>query len=365
MRSHSSTYRRAKPRRFETFTPVAVCMLVLLAACDLPTEGPQVESRWIVPAEETRFGVGELLPGDVTFAPDSSAFLVAFDPVSISRTLEEVCSACVPFDGFTVPKPAFAASFGTGITFPSEVTSIELLEGEIEIEAFNGSNFDPIRPAAAATGTITITITDDADGDVLGTLLVDGAETAFDAGSTLTRTIELVPSTVDGSLAVTVEVDSPLGDAVTIDITDLFEVDATPNNVRVGIVTIDVAGRSVDVDPVTLDLEDVDSDITDRLVEGAFVLEVINPFGIGADFDLSISGPTIASIDKSVAIGSAATSTARIDFTLAELRSFLGEPGVVLEGGAVIDAGAGAVSVSPGQELVLLARLDLTILIGG
>lgn len=359
----------APPRNDRSFrgrTLFAGCLVALsLVACDVPTAPPAFESRWIVPAEETRFGVAELLPGNVSVTNDSSAFVVDFDPVSFSTTLGTICPPCAVADGFTVPKPAFDGTLASSVAFPAEVSAITVLDGAIRLQLVNGLNFDPLRPAAGVTGTMTVTVTDDADGDVLGTLVIDGATTAFGQGTTLTDSLTLAPTTVEGSLTATARVDSPAGDPVMMDSSLGLSVTATPTNIRVVSVDIDVAGRAVDLDPVSLDLDGVDVELVDRVVSGAFVLDVVNPFAVAADFQLSISGPTIATIDKTVAIGSASTTEARIDFTQAELRSFLGEPNVMLSGGAVIDAGAPVVTVSPGQELMVDASLDLTLRVGG
>lgn len=342
-----------------------VAALALLSGCDLPTDPPELDTRWIVPADETRFGVGELLPGDVSLTPDSSEFLVDFDPISFSQALAGLCPACIVADGLTVPKPAFAGAFSSTLTMPPEVVSMEVVGGEVEVELFNGFNFDPIRPAAGVFGTIELTITDESDGDVVGTVLVDGEDQAFPSGTTLTVAVDLQAATVEGDIGATVAIDSPLGDPVTVDSGLSIDVMVTPMDVRVGRVEIDVASESVDLDPVDLDVEDVDQELIDRVTSGAFVLDVVNPFQVAADFQITISGPTIATIQKSAAIGSEAESSVVIDFTLQEIQSFLGEPGVVLSGGAVVDPDAGSVVVDPGQELILTASLDLTLRIGG
>ena len=340
-------------------------VLLPLAGCDIPTELPAVDTRWVVPAEETRFGVSELLPGSVTLTPDESAFIVDFDPVTFAETLGALCPLCAAADGLTVQKPPFLGEFESSVDFPSEVSSISILSGDIVLEIDNGLNFDPLRPAPGVTGTLVITVTDDADGDVLGTLEIDGTTTALPAGGTLTRTIALATATVEGSMVATAEIDSPLGDPVTIDSSLPLTVTVTPTNILVSSVTIDVAGRSVDLDPVSLDVEEVDQDLTDRILAGGFIVDVVNPFGVAADFQLTIDGPTIAPIQKSSSVSTAATSTIEIPFIVGELRAFLGQPGVTLSGGAVIDAAATQITVLPGEELVLTGKLDLTLRIGG
>lgn len=346
-------------------TFVLLAVLATLAGCDIPTDLPRIETRWIVPAEETRFGVAQLLPAMVSVSSDSSAFLVEFDPASFSRTLGEVCGlACTAADGLTVPKPPFLGVVESQIDFPPEVFAISVVDGEVTLEITNRFGFDPIRPAAGAFGSMTLRVTDDADGDVLSELVVSGADTTFADGTTQTRTLTLAPIDVNGSLVASVVLDSPAGDPVTIDASAELSVVATPGLIRVASVAVDVSNEPVAFDPRDLNVGDIDQDLEDRLIQGSFLLNVTNPFGVAADFDLSITGGTLP-IMRTASITSAASSQVRIDFTGNELRSFLGEDGVVLSGSAVIDAGAGVVTVLPGQELILEAQMDLTVEIGG
>lgn len=343
----------------------ALTLVAMLAACDIPTELPEFENRWIVPVEETRFGVDELLPGDVTLAPDGAAFIVDFDPITFSESLGILCAACAASDGLTIPKPAFIGGFSSTLGFPPEITAVDVVGGSVQLEIVNGFNFDPIRPASGVFGSMEITFTDEADGDVLGMLLIDGEDQAFAAGSTLTTSVVLGAASIEGGIETTIQLDSPTGDPVTIDASDELSVDAIPVDVRVSSVEINVSGQNVDLDAVDLDLEDVDQDLIDRVISGSFVLDIVNPFAVAADFDLQISGPTIATIQKSASIGPDPESSVTISFTGDEIRSFLGQPNVVLTGGAVVDTGAGNIVVNPGQELILEAALDLVIRIGG
>ena len=169
----------------------------VLAACHIPTDVPILESRWVVPAEETSFGVADLLPGDVTLTADSSAFLVNFDPITFSETLGNLCPVCVAANGLNVPKPLFTGNFASAIGFPPEVSSVTIIDGQVQLSINNGLNFDPIRPSASARGSITIVLTDSADGDILGTLTIDGNTTAMPAGATLLRTIDLNAATIN------------------------------------------------------------------------------------------------------------------------------------------------------------------------
>ena len=83
---------------------------LLLAACDIPTDVPVLEQRWIIPVEETTLGVDRLLPSGITVS--GSNFDVSVDPLTTSETLSSLCSSCVALNGLVVPAPAFTSSFG-------------------------------------------------------------------------------------------------------------------------------------------------------------------------------------------------------------------------------------------------------------
>ena len=342
----------------------ASCLIAApLAACDYPTELPQLESRWVLPGTDTRFGVDDLLPADVELTPSGDAFLVHFDPVAFDETLGGLCPPCIALNGLTVPKPLILDSFGATIAFPAEVTSIELLSGDARIELQNGLGFDPIRPAAGVFGEITVTLTDDADGEVLATVTIDGAATAFPSGTTLNRTASLGAATIEGSVLARVFVDSPPGDPVTIDISNQVAATVVLDNVVVTSVTILVDGTVVSLDPVALDVADIDESIEDNIVDGALVLEVANPFGVGADVQVTIAGSGFAPIQKAATVGPEPESTIIIPMTAEEFQTFLGEESVTLTGTATVDQAAPPIAVLPGQELVIIANLDITLLL--
>lgn len=340
----------------------ALCLIAApLAGCEFPTELPGLETRWVVPVEETRFGVADLLPADVTLTPAGDAFLVDFDPVAFDETLGGLCPPCIIADGLTVPKPLILDSFGAALVFPPEVTSIDLLDGEARVEIQNGLGFDPIRPAAGVFGDLTVTVMDDADGEMLGTVTIDGAATAFPSGTTLTRTMTLGAGSIEGSLVATVLVNSPPGDPVTIDVSNQVAAIVTLANVRVASVTIEVDGELVSLDPVDLDVADVDEAVEDQIVGGSVILDVVNPFGVGAGVQIVIDGPGFPAIQKSVPVLPDAASTVVIDLTAQEFQAFLGEENVTLTGSAVVDLATPPITVLPGQELVITASLDVTL----
>jgi len=336
------------------------------ASCDIPTASPRWETRWIVPAEETSISVAEILPDGVALSPDSSAFAIQVDPVSFSRSLGSLCGGCQPLNGQTVPKPAFQGSFQQSVSFPAQVVSVEVSQGTLTIQAKNGFGFDPLRPGGGNTGTLTLTVYDgDAGGPVVDRIVMDGATEAFAPGSTISKVLDL-SGTLGNTLTVEVEVDSPAGDATLIDTAQELTLSATPSEVLVSSADVQVANQDIQVAETALDVEDVDASIVDRVKSGAFEFDITNPWSIAASLSLVIDGPTMASpVTKSISIPASGTSTVRVEFTQADLRSFLGEPGVTLRGQGSVSATAGVVTISPTQTLVLDSRLDLVLTIGG
>lgn len=361
----SRTSVRQLPNPFRVAARNSVLMgLFLATGCDIPTAPPVLDQRWIIPAEETRFGVGDLLPAEVTISADSSAFLVDFDPINFAASLADLCAGCALADGLTVPKPAFVGAVQSSIGLPAEVASIGVESGSVTIDVMNGFNFDPIRPGGGNFGSVLLTITDVADGDTVGTAVVDGAVTAFPAATTLQVDVPLMAVSVDGSLQATITLDSPAGDPVTVDANGSLAIDAAPNAIRVSDVDVDVSGEAVTLDEVSLSLDDVGEEIRDRIMSGALIVEVQNPFAVGGDFQIDLDGPTIAPIQKSVVIGADPEVEVDVDFTQNEIQSLLGSPSVSLSGGATIDSGAGVINVTPGQELLVRTWIDFELRIG-
>jgi hypothetical protein len=353
---------------------LALAALPMLAgatgACDIPTEAPQWEQRWIVPADRTTVGVEELLPDKVWVTPDRSAFTVRVDPVSFHESLGSLCPACAPWDGLFVPKPAFRGDFHESVDLPEDVEEVQARSGRVEVVARNAFGFDPLRPPGGSPGTVTVSLRDGGpDGPLLDRLVVDGATTSFGPGSLLTRVLEY-SGPVGATLTVSVDVDSPAGgldpaDRVLVSLVDEIQVTATPQLLEVTSAVIRVAGRSFDLIDTDLEVEELDQELVDRVRSGAFLMEISNPWSVAAAIDLTISGPTMGPpITKNVMVPAASYSSVRVDFTQAELRSFLGEPGVTLSGEGTVATGIGPVTLAPKQVLVVQTRLDLVLLVG-
>jgi len=328
-----------------------------LSGCEYPTELPIFDVRWVIPVEETSISVVELLPNNVSVVGGN--FEVVPDVV-VTQTLLDLCGAvCSAADGSTAPKPAFTLAFGQSGTLPTDVVSVDLVGGPVFLDIQNGLGFDPINPAPGITGSMTVSLYDvDINGTKLGEVVWDGANgEALPAGLT-TIPITLVAGTISSTIFTEVSLVSPAGDPVLVDITSSLTI--TVGTVSVSSATINVHGLSVNLDPTDLDVEDIDTSITDRIQSGSLILDIQNPFGVGVPLTLDISGPGFTTISKGLTISSAGTSSVTITFTVEEFQRFLGQPNVEISGVGTVVSSVPAI-VTPTQKLVIEASLDIVL----
>ena len=316
-------------------------LLILLAAlsgCDVPTDVPIFDVRWVFPIEGTRISVVELLPTNVIIAGGN---FEATPDVVLSQTLGSLCTVCVGSGGVPVPKPAFLQTFNQTGSLPTDVVSAVLVGGSISLAIQNDLGFDPINPATAppAPGTFTVTLYDtDITGPQLGQVILDGANgDAIPAGPS-TIPITLTTGTVSSTIFAEVSLDSPAGDAVPIDVAAGFTV--TVGTVSVSSATLLVDGLSVDLDPTNLDVGGIDTSIPDRILMGSLILDIQNPFDVGVTLDLDISGLGFQTISKiNITISNGATSSVTVTYTADELRRFLGQADVLVSGVGTVVGG--------------------------
>ena len=335
--------------------PAAVALLGLaaLTGCDAPTEAPILEQRWVLPVESTTISVDELLPTGVTVSGNS--FRVNVDPFNASAALQDLCSACAALQGLTAPAPAFKGTITASQSLPADVSAATVTSGSVTIAITNNFNFDPI----AGGGTVTVSLTDGQR--PLGEAVISGT---MAPGTTVTRTLTVAPGAIGKTVVATTVVDSPGGQLTTIDGARTLVVTATPAPIAASSASVNVANRSVTIDPVDLDVEDIEDSISDRIENGSILLEITNPFGVSlnASADIAYPGGTLS---KPLSISSGAMSTATLSYTGDEFRSFLGRSGVLLTGTGTVSPSAGTITVTPGQRAVIKAKLDITLQIGG
>ncbi|NNM32320.1 MAG: hypothetical protein HKO53_04615 [Gemmatimonadetes bacterium] len=351
---------RCLPPAFGRGLPLVLALLG--AACDIPTEAPQWDTQWTVPADSAHIDVSELLPATVGVTPDGTAFTITVPPVAFSQTLGDMCSACPP--AAVAPKPAFQTTFEDVTNLPADVSSVTTRTASADISLTNDFSFDPIRPGGSETGELRLEIRDgDGSGPVVAELTVDGATDSIPPGSTYMATLDLDAKTFGDILTAVVFIASPSGPSVLLTSSDEFSVDVSPSEVLVDEAVVALIDQAVDIDPVSLDAEDIPEEIIERLEGGALVLEVDNPFAVEADLDLQISGPGFAPIQKDVEVGQGA-SEEMVELTAAELRSFLGQPNVSFEGSGAASAPSGTTAVRADQVLRFRANIQLTVRVG-
>lgn len=336
-----------------------------LSGCDIPTAVPLVDVEWIFPIDDQSISVVELLPASVDTAGGN--FQVAVAPFSLAQTLGGLCAPCIPLDGLTVLKPPFNVSYNQGSSLPTDVVSAELVSGTISLGIQNNLSFDPIRPAAAANGTLTLTIYDvDINGRVLGQVVLDGATSALPAGMLTTVPLPLAPGTVTSTILGVVDLVSPQGDTnVLIDINAGLDITVTVGTILVSSVSVNVDGLAVNIDQQQLDLQDIDPNIVSNVMSGSLVLDVQNPFGVAISATVEIGGPGITTLQRTLNIGSGPTSSATLSFTGLELQSFLGKAGVFFQGTGTVTSPGVPATLTPTQEVVISAKIDVVLELGG
>ncbi|MBT8396619.1 MAG: hypothetical protein HKO65_01580 [Gemmatimonadetes bacterium] len=342
----------------------------IMSACDIPTDTPKLEQQWVVPLTGTSIEVVEFLPDFVGLNEDSSAFTVQVDPIQFRETLETLCPACAGLDGLTVPKPSFQDSFFESVGLPEDVEAAQVQEGRVTVVARNGFQFDPLRPPGGDRGTVTLALRDGGEsGPILDEVSIDGNDTSFGPGTTLSRELEY-SGPVTSAIFVTVNVNSPAGGPepgnwVRIGLADEVEVTATPEALEAESADIAVAGEVFGLGITELDVGDISKDMVDKIVSGSFQLEIVNPWAVGAVVSLTIDGPTVTTPVVLIAsVPASPISTVDVEFSQAELQAFLGEDGVIMTGQGTVDQGAGVVTLSPGQTMTIDTKLDLVLRIG-
>ena len=325
--------------------------LLAAGACEIPTDVPLVQQRWILPMEEVTLEQAELLPNGVTIS--ANLYDVTIDTARASASLMTLCSVCVS-SGVPIPVPAYVGQFTSVDNLPSDVLSAEVESGSVAVTISNDLSFDPI----AGGGSMTITVRSAGGGPALGTLVLQSPADALAPASVTTRTLTLAAGTVTGAIETRVDVDSPGGQIATINITDAMSMEAVTSSFLVREATVNVDGLSASLSEEALDAQDLDETITDGIVNGSVVLDVTNPFG------LTFSGTIrVGTVIKSVLIPATPTSTVEVSYTGDELRSFLGVPGVTLSGDGTI--GGGPATISAGLDFIIDPTIDLIIELGG
>jgi hypothetical protein len=337
---------------------VVVAAAAVTAACEMPTGLPRFESRFVIPLDQTRITLDDLLPASVR--ADGSEFTIGSPPTLLLRqTLGQICSSCPSVQGQRVPKPAFTHSFSLAADLPRDVVSAELWSGLLGVVLRHGFDFDLLRPAGAGmAGSIVITVS--SGGVPLGSAIIDEP---FPPGTPLVRMVQLGAGALTGSLDVHVAVASPAGSSsVRIDSHAALEGTAVLQELRVSQARVRVPHRQITSQSV-LDLTGVDEEIRRRLRGGALVLALSNPFEVAGELQLRLQATAPAANHARAVAIAPGESAVRVELTREQLVSLLGQRVTATLHG-VVSATADAVTVRPGQELTVTPHMDLVIEIG-
>jgi hypothetical protein len=335
----------------------------ILSSCNIPSEPPKWDTRWIVPAEDVAIEVSEFLPDDVILTPDGTAFTVEVDTFSFSQSLGEACPQCHPWHNRSELKPPFNTTLEGSSDLPEKVVSMEVTQATPKIYITNGFDFDPIRPQGGNTGNMVLRLYTGAGGQrFVDEIMIDGADVAFPAGSTLNWSFSVEDENIETLVRAELTIDSPAGDSVLVDTSASIEVFVDPETILIASVEVEVGDEEFAADPVELDVEGIDHDMIDHIRSGAFDLFIENPFAVAMNFDLRITGP-FPDIAKQVQFSDAVASTSRVEFTQEELQTFLGQPGAMLAGIGTIPA-VDTTTVTPQDTFRVDTRLDAIIQIG-
>ena len=323
------------------------CCLILLG-CDIPTAMPILEQRWILPLEQAKVGVEELLPAGVSL--NDGVLEVSIDTITTNSSLNSLCAACAALNGSTAAVPAFTSSFNGSVNLPANMSSVEISSGSVHVAVTNGLSFDPL----VGGGSVEATILDGEGGLQLAQLIFSGA---LAPGTTLTQSISIGNSNVGNEVFAVIKVISPGGQIAPINTSEQLSVATTGSALIMGSTTVSLEGHAVEVDVVKLDLDHIGPEIIERIVNGSLILEVTNPFGVSLSGNINI-GPT----SKSFSISEDGRSTTTISYTRNELSSFLGEKGVILSLSGT--ANGTSITLSSHQELTIEGAIDCLIRIG-
>lgn len=343
-----------------------VLALVGPVACDLPTEPPRWEQTWVVPADSVTLGVGELLPSTIVLNDDGTAFVADVPATSVAPSLATLCGApCEVADGTVVPKPAFLDTIGARSPLPEDVIAATLAGGSLDVTVAHDLSFDPLRPAsdpAAERGYMLIRVL--SGQTVVGRDSIDGADRAFPPGTSITTPLEIRPVDVSDEILVQVALYSPAGDPVEIDTSDTLGVTLPASTVELSAVTIAATEITLEPTRTPIDLGRLeDETVLDRIQSGAIRLRIHNPFTVTGALDVALELGS-RTIQRSLEIREG-DYTERLPLSAEEVRDILSAADVEVLSSGTVNTLDGTLTVTPAQEIVLEADIELVVLFGG
>src|SRR5690606_6405670 len=159
---------------------VQLVVVASVVGCDIPTEMPDWDTRWVLPAEATRLPLEEILPEEISRNAAGDGFLVTLPEFSAASSLREICPECAPLDGITIPKPPFTLSLTDELQISEWIVSGEVDGGSVEVRLQHDFDFDPLRPGGAGVGYLVLRLRSGTQ--VLARDSISGATTALPPG---------------------------------------------------------------------------------------------------------------------------------------------------------------------------------------
>lgn len=345
-------------------------------ACDVvdfavnPT--PRFEQTWNIPASGTSISVASILPNGVVIystpastPPDSSAFDVDINDVVFSgRAGGANCPVCDGLNGTTAIKPAFTMVSGSSEPLPTDMISGAVIGGLVNVKVRNNLSFDPLRVRAAGTQGFMVLVVRSGS-IVLGRDSVNGANTPFPPGDSLTIPIPMTSGTVTSRLAVDMTIMSPQGDApVFINANGTINTRAVVASTLAASIRMNVVNKPlVSSTGDTLGLDGIDEGIADRVVRGVLSMSVTNPFAVAGNMDVSFGYAPSQAVVKSVPLPTGSAGQGVVPLDSADIQSILGKKVALTVGGTVNSTAP--ITVTPKQQITIANRLVLTIRTGG
>jgi len=344
-------------------------------ACDVANFAsdpkPIFEQTWNVPALSTSISVASLLPAGVSIystpgstPPDSSAFQMSIANSGFSRRVGDDCAPCQAQNGNTTTKPAFVLNSGSTSALPANVVGGALVGASVNYTVTNSLSFDPLRVntvSANPQGHMVVVIR--SASVVLGRDSVNGATTAFPAGSTVSRSLVLGPGAITAPISVDVSLNSPAGDHNEfIDANGTLNASVGISNLRVASVLVNVPSQSIANTATTRDLAGLDTRITDNVTGATLEMSIDNPWSVAGNLNVSLATPA-GTVAKQIALPAtttpASTQVRTVSLVAAEVRQLFGHQVALTMNGVV--SSTAPVSVTPKQKVSIADRLILTI----
>jgi hypothetical protein len=336
-----------------------------LAGCDLPTQAPKWNTTWILPINDDTVRVAQFLPSSVDTA--GGAFVTSVKRDSVTESLGQMCPGCAALDGTTASLPSFTVTLTHTDSFPAQVLSITPGAGlTLAFRMDNGLGFDPLRPGAGQFGHI-VTVISDSAGNPIASDSLDGADTSFASGTSLTRTLSLGSSPIGGHVTVAAAVSIPGSDPVLVDTSSSFRVVTLTDTVALAGVTVQLTNQNITSDSVSVDWSNIDSDIRSKMQGATLQLKIENPFSASGSGTVSFKQGGVDVIPPKAIAFAPGSSVDTVGITQQQIQdlSAAGQSEVTVSA-SVTGTGPGqSVTITPVQIAVIQAHVLITILVGG